>query len=72
MANFFKKILWVTVFGAVFTFGAVLVLRLTGVVPAKHGAFDPEVSRIPWGTVQHLRGVPYMKVKGGWQKIHYD
>lgn len=71
MGVFLKKFLVVCLVGAAFTLGSVLTLRLTGVVPAHHGAFDPP-EHVPMGTVQHLHGVPYMKVKGGWQKIHYD
>ncbi len=39
-----------------------------GFYPVKHNYSE----KIPFGTVQLYHGDPYIKVKGGWQRVRYD
>lgn len=61
-------------FLGVLLFGTVTALTLTGASGIYKEVYKQKISdeRIPWGTVKKHGDSSYMKVKGGWQKIHYD
>jgi len=58
-----------------FFFCAVFSLSMSGAIAIYkdlHQKSEYAHGSNAWGTIKTLHGVPYIKVPGGWQKIHYN